>query len=164
VYKKGGIKKKMKKLLRSMKALSPVVATIILLAVTVAVSIAVAAWMGALTFTFMGGSENLNVGYPWGWTLAPSTNDYVYVNVTNNGGGSIILNTIRIGSTQCLVTPQNHSDTGTPLAWPLTLSAGEMAGLKITYTGKDFTAGVPYTITIVTAANHEFTTQGTPPG
>ena len=37
---------------RSRKALSPVVASIILIAVTVAVSIAVAAWMGALTFQF----------------------------------------------------------------------------------------------------------------
>ena len=41
------------KILKSKKALSPVVASIILIAVTVAVSIAVAAWMGALTFTFM---------------------------------------------------------------------------------------------------------------
>jgi flagellin-like protein len=35
------------------RALSPVVASIILIAVTVAVSIAVAAWMGAITFTFI---------------------------------------------------------------------------------------------------------------
>ncbi|MCX8178069.1 MAG: hypothetical protein N3F10_07245, partial [Candidatus Bathyarchaeota archaeon] len=42
----------MKKMLKNKKALSPVVASIILIAVTVAVSIAVAAWMGALTFTF----------------------------------------------------------------------------------------------------------------
>ena len=41
------------KILKSRKALSPVVASIILIAVTVAVSIAVAAWMGALTFSFM---------------------------------------------------------------------------------------------------------------
>jgi len=47
----------MKKLLKSRKALSPVVAAIILIAVTVAVSIAVAAWMGALTFTFMATEE-----------------------------------------------------------------------------------------------------------
>jgi len=38
--------------LKSRKALSPVIASIILVAVTVAVSIAVAAWMGALTFSF----------------------------------------------------------------------------------------------------------------
>jgi len=35
------------------KGLSPVVASIILIAVCVAVSIGVATWMGAITFTFM---------------------------------------------------------------------------------------------------------------
>ena len=43
----------MRKLLKSKKALSPVVAAIILIAVTVAVSIAVAAWMGSLSMGFM---------------------------------------------------------------------------------------------------------------
>jgi flagellin-like protein len=43
----------MKKLRKNAKALSPVVASIILIAVTVAVSIAVAAWMGALSIGFM---------------------------------------------------------------------------------------------------------------
>jgi flagellin-like protein len=47
----------MKKFRKSKKALSPVVASIILIAVTVAVSIAVAAWMGALTINFMGTEE-----------------------------------------------------------------------------------------------------------
>ena len=42
---------------KSKRALSPVVASIILIAVTVAVSIAVAAWMGALTIGFMGTEE-----------------------------------------------------------------------------------------------------------
>ena len=37
-----------RKMKKNAKALSPVVASIILIAVTVAVSIAVAAWMGAL--------------------------------------------------------------------------------------------------------------------
>jgi flagellin-like protein len=47
----------MKNFRKSKKALSPVVASIILIAVTVAVSIAVAAWMGALTIGFMGTEE-----------------------------------------------------------------------------------------------------------
>jgi flagellin-like protein len=46
-----------RKIKRSTKALSPVVASIILIAVTVAVSIAVAAWMGALTVGFMGSNS-----------------------------------------------------------------------------------------------------------
>jgi flagellin-like protein len=53
---KGGIEREMKtlrKIRKDAKALSPVVASIILIAVTVAVSIAVAAWMGALSIGFM---------------------------------------------------------------------------------------------------------------
>jgi flagellin-like protein len=49
--------KTLRKIRKSTKALSPVVASIILIAVTVAVSIAVAAWMGALTVGFMGSSS-----------------------------------------------------------------------------------------------------------
>ena len=49
--------KTLRKLRKNAKALSPVVASIILIAVTVAVSIAVAAWMGALTIGFMGTEE-----------------------------------------------------------------------------------------------------------
>jgi flagellin-like protein len=41
-----------RKFKKNAKALSPVIATIILIAVTVAVSVVVAAWMGALTTIF----------------------------------------------------------------------------------------------------------------
>ena len=53
--------KTLRKFKKNVKALSPVVASIILIAVTVAVSIAVAAWMGALTIGFMGGSEQVEI-------------------------------------------------------------------------------------------------------
>ena len=49
--------KTLRKIRKNAKALSPVVASIILIAVTVAVSIAVAAWMGALTVGFMSTEE-----------------------------------------------------------------------------------------------------------
>ena len=55
----------MRRLFKSKKALSPVVASIILIAVTVAVSIAVAAWMGALTFTFMKTEELKITNLAW---------------------------------------------------------------------------------------------------
>jgi flagellin-like protein len=140
----------MKSFRKSIKALSPVVASIILIAVTVAVSIAVAAWMGALSFGFMGSSENLNVGNPWGWTATT-----VYLNVTNNGGSSITLNAVRVGSSMATFVVDYRSGAGTGT----TLQAGESAGLKVT---SSFTSGVPYTITIVTATNKEFPTTGTP--
>jgi flagellin-like protein len=93
----------MKKLLKSKKALSPVVAAIILIAVTVAVSIAVAAWMGSLTFTFME-TEQLQitkVSFPTADTDAinvtvmnTGTSDVVItaVTVTGNGAGTASLN------------------------------------------------------------------------
>ena len=49
--------KTLRKIRHDAKALSPVVASIILIAVTVAVSIAVAAWMGGMTVGFMGSSS-----------------------------------------------------------------------------------------------------------
>ena len=49
--------KTLRKFKKNMKAFSPVVATIILVAVAVAVSLAVTAWVGALTVGFMGSSS-----------------------------------------------------------------------------------------------------------
>ena len=52
---------KFRKFKKNAKALSPVIATIILIAVTVAVSVVVAAWMGALTIGFMGNAEQASI-------------------------------------------------------------------------------------------------------
>ena len=71
----------MKKIWKGKKALSPVVAAIILIAVTVAVSIAVAAWMGALTFTFMG-TEQLEIQ---GASFAAGPPKSITLNVQNTG-------------------------------------------------------------------------------
>ncbi|MCW3999828.1 MAG: hypothetical protein NWE93_06280 [Candidatus Bathyarchaeota archaeon] len=46
-----------RKIRKNSKALSPVVASIILIAVTVAVSVVVAAWMGGMTINLMGTAE-----------------------------------------------------------------------------------------------------------
>jgi flagellin-like protein len=77
----------MRKLLKSKKALSPVVAAIILIAVTVAVSIAVAAWMGALTFTFMK-TDQFNVVNVQFLGTANTTNNYIVMTVQNIGTSS----------------------------------------------------------------------------
>ena len=53
--------RKLRKFAKNAKALSPVIATIILIAVTVAVSVVVAAWMGGLTLGFMGGAEQASI-------------------------------------------------------------------------------------------------------
>lgn len=144
------------KMLKSRKALSPVVASIILIAVTVAVSIAVAAWMGALTFGFMGGGESLQCGTPWGWTGTGTT---VLVNVTNSGGSTLtISSTGRVGNNATTVAMEYESIT-----LDGKLAPNEKAGLLITLNTGSFEAGFSYTIVIVTGTNHEFTTTGTVP-
>jgi flagellin-like protein len=94
------------KIFRSRKALSPVVATIILIAVTVAVSIAVAAWMGALTFSFMA-TEQIKITNTQFYLdhLAPDGTDNMTITMQNVGTTSVTVTQINInnGPTNYLV-------------------------------------------------------------
>ncbi len=135
---------------RSRKALSPVVASIILIAVTVAVSIAVAAWMGALSFSFMGSGEQLNVGSPYGWTNGGST---VYINVACPGGSAVTITTVRINGTAYTPTGSNG----------LTIQPTTSTILTVNNTSPAFISGYYYTLIVVTEKNHEFQTTGLVP-
>jgi flagellin-like protein len=141
------------KILKSRKALSPVVASIILIAVTVAVSIAVAAWMGALSFSFMGSGEQLNVGSPYGWYNATST---VKINVACPGGSAVQITEVRINGT---------SYTGTNLAGNpgLTVQPTSSTLLTVSNVNPAFISGYYYQLIVVTAKNHEFQTTGLVP-
>ena len=86
------------KLLKSKKALSPVVASIILIAVTVAVSIAVAAWMGALTFTFMK-TEELKIT-----SMTFNINGTITLAVHNTGTGSVTVSSAKVNSAAASVS------------------------------------------------------------
>ena len=84
--------------MRSRKALSPVVASIILIAVTVAVSIAVAAWMGALTFNFMA-TEQLKIT-----NLAfPATNT-VTITMLNTGTNPLTISEVHVNNGPNLIS------------------------------------------------------------
>ena len=84
----------MKNFRKSKKALSPVVASIILIAVTVAVSIAVAAWMGALTIGFMG-TEELKITNA-AFTDNTSEPDYIDLTVRNQGTTAVTISTASV--------------------------------------------------------------------
>jgi flagellin-like protein len=81
----------MKSFRRSRKALSPVVASIILVAVTVAVSIAVAVWMGSLSTGFMQ-TEQLTI------TSATFGTPGVTLYVSNTGTTSVTINQVWNGT------------------------------------------------------------------
>jgi flagellin-like protein len=133
---KGGIETKMK-ILRSKKALSPVVASIILIAVTVAVSIAVAAWMGALTFTFMGTEELkiINVEF------LPGATEYVNVTMQNTGTTPITVTEIHVGSGANL------------LASSVTVAANSQREERVT---QSWDNGYNYQIKVVTSKGNQF--------
>jgi flagellin-like protein len=132
----------MRKLFKCRKALSPVVAAIILIAVTVAVSIAVAAWMGALTFTFMKTEEVSFTGYTWS-SASPST--YIDLTVKNTGSSALTISEVRVSD-----VATSNNVTGTTSA---TLDAGESVCIRVT---KTFTSGVKYEFTMITAKGNTF--------
>jgi flagellin-like protein len=99
----------MKFFLKNKKALSPVVAAIILMAVTVAVSIAVAAWMGSLTSNSMEVNEltitNLD------FTIGDSLTGKIVVQVTNTGTSDVTIQNIKVNSEQADTWSANTSST-----------------------------------------------------
>jgi len=125
------------KIFKSKKALSPVVAAIILIAVTVAVSIAVAAWMGALTFTFMKTEAIEVLDYSWDTT----SQAYIDLKIKNTGTGTTTINEIRANSAT------------TSLNATATLEPGDLAWIRVTYA---FTSGTRYEFTMVAASGTRF--------
>jgi flagellin-like protein len=85
----------MKKFLKSKKALSPVIAAIILIAVTVAVSIAVAVWIGAITFNYMETRELQITNVQFVGVSGNATNTIV-LSVINQGSGKVTVQMVRV--------------------------------------------------------------------
>jgi flagellin-like protein len=101
----------MKKLLKSKKALSPVVAAIILIAVTVAVSIAVAAWMGSLSIGYMEISELTITGVDF--TIGDPSGS-IDVHVTNSGTSDFTVKNVRVNGKIASNWSYGTSDTIAP--------------------------------------------------
>jgi len=140
----------MRKIFKSKKALSPVVAAIILIAVTVAVSIAVAAWMGALTFTFMKTEELKVQSHTWATNRTSIT-----LTVKNTGTGALTISEVRVNDN--IVA----NVTG-PL--PVTLDAGGQATLRVAPpSGTTYTSGVKYEFAALTATGNKYTYVATAP-
>jgi len=144
----------MKKLLKSKKALSPVVAAIILIAVTVAVSIAVAAWMGSLTFTFME-TEELKIT-SIEFTSATALNDTITVNVLNTGTTDVTITTA--------VTVTGYGVTGGDIADTVTVGKGDVKTFNVTLTApEEWSEGRTYSVELLSTKGNKFTYTDTAP-
>jgi flagellin-like protein len=134
------------KMLRSKKALSPVIATIILIAVTVAVSLAVAAWMGALTFSFTTTEQLTYTSYLWG-----SGDKNVTLTVENTGPATLSIANVEVdGSAATSVKINGATFTSSS---PVQVVKGSSATIVISQT---FTSGVEYSFMVVTAKGNQF--------
>ena len=117
-----------------MKALSPVVASIILIAVTVAVSIAVGVWMFGLSGSFMGGAEQLKVTQVVFYDTAPDR--IVEVRMANTGTSPVTVNEIWINNV--LIDP----------AVALTIDGNTADAKNVTHTWSE---GYSYEIKVITS-------------
>ena len=145
------------KLLKSRIALSPVVAAIILIAVTVAVSIAVAAWMGALTFTFMSTEQITYTNYLWDNT--GSTVDWFVFTVKNTGSSDLSIQDVRVDGIAPL-SASYSTQTSTPYTWTsfttsYLLTKGSSVSFNVTRTG-NFAHGTNYEFTVSSTKGNIF--------
>ena len=143
----------MRKLFKSRKALSPVVAAIILIAVTVAVSIAVAAWMGALTFTFMKTEEVKITGLTWSTDTAPYDN--ATLAVKNTGSGALTINAAVVNDATVSLSIGGAAEA--------TLQPGGTADAIVYGVTGDFVSGTKYTIVLKTATGNQYQYVATAP-
>jgi flagellin-like protein len=132
-----------RKFKKNSKGLSPVVASIILIAVTVAVSVVVAAWMGGMTIGLMGSAEKVtitNVDFNENGAAA----DTLAVTVQNTGDTSVTISSAFVDNTEVesfIVDP-------TPIA------KSETSTATLTVLDGTLAAGTQYTIKLVTQAGN----------
>lgn len=130
------------KILKNAKALSPVVASIILIAVTVAVSIAVGVWMFGLTGSFMGSAEQLKVAN----VVFGNNTGTLYFNMTlmNPSPNSITVNEIWVGTTKITTT--------TP-ALPITVPSNNQT--QVYNIGFTWSPGASYEVKVLTSKGNQ---------
>ena len=129
--------KTLRKIRKDAKALSPVVASIILIAVTVAVSIAVAAWMGALSIGFM------------------QTEQLTITNVEFDGAGGITLSVQNSGTTDVVISSATvNGDAATVTGAPQSIVKNTPDSVELT--GVAYNPGDSLQIKLMSAKGNYF--------
>jgi archaeal type IV pilus assembly protein PilA len=135
----------LRKIKKNSKALSPVIASIILIAVTVAVSVVVAAWMGGMTIGFMGNAEQVSIT-----NIAFTAPDTISVMVTNSGSSTVTISTAFINGVQTTVGPATYpAPTPSPLPASPTLTKTTTITIALT-NAADLSPGTSYQIKLIT--------------
>ncbi len=131
-----------RKIRKNTKALSPVVASIILIAVTVAVSVVVAAWMGGMTIGLMGNAEQVSIT---NYSFYATYHSLVSINVRNTGTAAVTINSASIDGANCTTTDPILGGT------EATIAKGATGTITLTNPNGDFNPGAQYAIKLVTS-------------
>lgn len=127
------------------RALSPVVASIILISIVIAVSIAAATWMGSMSTTFMEVEEVGITDCSW----APDIS-YVYLTVKNTGTSSVTINRVEINHETATNVSVFSGDSK--------LDTGETVVFRVI---QNFSASQKYEFAVVTASSNRFSVVST---
>ena len=125
-----------RKLKKNSKALSPVVASIILIAVTVAVSVVVAAWMGGMTIGLMSSAEQVSITN----VAFDGPTNTVTVMVQNSAGSTSNITNAFINGAAATMNG-GATNVGVP----------KSNTVNIALTGTALSPGTSYTVKLITA-------------
>ncbi len=150
----------LRKMKKNAKALSPVVASIILIAVTVAVSIAVAAWMGQMTTGFMQ-TEQLTLRD----VAFNSSGTYHYnLTVANTGTSAVVVSGVSINGVTLATTNFGFNTTQAAAGVsPYTIQPNNFAYLSVTAPSPLVASGNNYQIVVTTSKNNQFSVTAVAP-
>jgi len=155
--------KKLRKILGNRKAISTILAALLMVVIVVVASVMVYAWstglLGSLLITPTAGKEALNMD-----TYAFNSNNMIVtINIRNTGSATVSLGTYYVKDTAGNTYSQT-SWTGGPIIAPNAVNATNVpintSCTGCTYsgagTGFTFAAGSSYTVTVVTSRNNQF--------
>ena len=142
---------------KNAKALSPVVASIILIAVTVAVSIAVAAWMGGMTIGFMGSTSVTITDVQFVDATAKS----IDLSLKNTGTKTVTVAAVRVNGQVVTGWTMQVEASGANVT-KSSIDAGQLGYLSIPY---EWATGNPYKVDLYDGSNQVVgSTQQNSPG
>ncbi len=130
------------------KGISPVIATVIIVAVALAIAIAAVGWVMGIWGSVTGGTEVLKI-LPDSKIVIGNNNVTVKLHIRNEGGATATIEKIVVGTTEISLSSDN------------TVKAGETTWVNATKTdvAANFTPGAAYTVKVYTAAGNVYTTQ-----
>ena len=128
-----------RKFKKNSKALSPVIASIILIAVTVAVSVVVAAWMGGMTIGLMGNAEQSLIA---NIAFVPGTPDTIQVLLQNSGSTTVNITQAFVNGIAVTMSPAHPSAAK---------SASTTISLSLPTSSPSLSAGTSYQVKLITA-------------